>query len=140
MFDSFATPWNVACQAPLSMRLSRQGHWNGLPFPPPGDLPNPGIKPMSPALAGGFFTLNHLRSPYVFIGPVSQDFIEPRPKNSLTRLDQTLSFCYISRAPCMPPNSVCSFYRRENRDPKIGSSLQCQDRPPWPAVKPGISL
>ena len=59
MSDSYATPWNVAHQAPLSMKLSRPENWSGLPCPPPGDLPDPGIKPvslMSPALAGGFFT------------------------------------------------------------------------------------
>ena len=47
------------CNPSLSMEFSRQGYWSGLPFPPPGDLPNPGIEPMSlgsPALAGGFFT------------------------------------------------------------------------------------
>ena len=52
----FATPWTVAPQAPLSMGFSRQGYWLGLPFPSPGDLPNPGIKATSPALAGRFFT------------------------------------------------------------------------------------
>ena len=49
-----ATPWTVAGQAPLSMGFSRQEYWNGLPFPSPGDLPKPGIEPMSlesPALA-----------------------------------------------------------------------------------------
>ena len=46
----FATPWTVAHQAPLSMGFSRQGYWSGLPFPSPGDLPNPGIEPRSPAL------------------------------------------------------------------------------------------
>ena len=46
----FATPWTVACQAPLSMGFSRQEYWSGLPFPSPGDLPNPGIEPGSPAL------------------------------------------------------------------------------------------
>ena len=52
-------PMDVAHQAPLSMRFSRQEQRSGLPCPPPGDLPNPGIKPMSltsPALAGEFFT------------------------------------------------------------------------------------
>ena len=44
----FATPWTVAHQAPLSMGFSRQEYWSGLPFPSPGDLPNPGIKPRSP--------------------------------------------------------------------------------------------
>ena len=47
---TLVTPWTVACQAPLSMRFSRQEYWNGLPCPPPGDLPNPGIKPRSPTL------------------------------------------------------------------------------------------
>ena len=55
----FATLWTVAHQAPLSMEFSRQEYWSGLPFPPPGDFPDLGIKPMSlmsPSLAGGFFT------------------------------------------------------------------------------------
>ena len=54
-----ATPWTVARQAPLSMGLSKQEYGSGLPFPPPENLPNPAIKPISPessALAGGFFT------------------------------------------------------------------------------------
>ena len=46
----FATPWTVACQAPLSMGFSRQEYWSGLPFPFPGDLPDLGIEPRSPAL------------------------------------------------------------------------------------------
>ena len=46
----FATPWTVACQAPLSMEFSRQGYWSGWPFSSPGDLLDPGIKPRSPAL------------------------------------------------------------------------------------------
>ena len=54
----FATPWTVACWAPLSLGFSRQRYWSGLPFPHPGDLPDPGIEPvslMSPVLSGGFF-------------------------------------------------------------------------------------
>ena len=51
-----ATPWTVGRQAPLSMGFSRQEYWSGLPFPFPGDLPEPGIKSMSLPLAGGFFT------------------------------------------------------------------------------------
>ena len=47
---TLATPWTVACQALLSMGLCRQEYWSGLPFPSPGDLPDPGIKPGSPAL------------------------------------------------------------------------------------------
>ena len=46
----FATPGAVACQAPLSTEFSREEYWSGLPFLPPGDLPDPGIEPGSPAL------------------------------------------------------------------------------------------
>ena len=55
----FATLWLIALQAPLSMEFCRQEYWSGLPCPSPGDLPDPGIKPMSlksPELAGSFFT------------------------------------------------------------------------------------
>ena len=58
MSDS-VTPWTVAHQAPLSVGFSRQEYWSGLPFPPPGDLPESGFKlmsPVSPGLAGRFFT------------------------------------------------------------------------------------
>ena len=57
--SNFVTIWTVVCQAPLFMELSRQEYQSGLPCPPPGDLPNPEIKPMSitsPALARSFFT------------------------------------------------------------------------------------
>ena len=70
--QSWASPLNSNCclvskssltllqprglQAPLSMGFPRQEYWSGLPFPPPGDLPHPGVEPTSPALAGGFFT------------------------------------------------------------------------------------
>ena len=60
----FSTPWTVARQAPLSMGFSRQEYWSGLPCPPPGDLPDPGIKPqslVSPTLASGFFTMSATR-------------------------------------------------------------------------------
>ena len=56
MSDSFATPWTVAHQAPLSMGFSRQECWSGLPFPSPGDLSNAGVESVSPASAGGFLT------------------------------------------------------------------------------------
>ena len=56
----FGTPWTIACQDPLSMGLSWQEYWSGMPFPTPGNPPDPGIKPTSPVapvLAGGL--LNH---------------------------------------------------------------------------------
>ena len=68
---TLATPWTVACQTPLSMGFSRQEHWSGLPFPSPGDLPDPEIEPaspVSPALAGRLFTSEppgKLQSPFL---------------------------------------------------------------------------
>ena len=56
MSDSFVTLWTIAHQAPLSIRFPRQEYWSGLAYPLPGVFPHPGIEPVSPALAGGFFT------------------------------------------------------------------------------------
>ena len=53
---TLATQWTVATQVPLSTGFSRQEYWSGLPFTSSGDLPNPGTKPTTPALAGRFFT------------------------------------------------------------------------------------
>ena len=60
--DSFATLWTVAHQAPLSMGFARHEYWSGLPFPPPGDLPNPGIEPESPTLQADYllFEINKI--------------------------------------------------------------------------------
>ena len=55
MYDSFATPWTVAQQVPLSIGFPRQEYWSGLPFSSPRDLPDPGIELTFLALAGGFF-------------------------------------------------------------------------------------
>ena len=71
----FATPWAIDHQAPLSMECSRQEYWSGFPFPPPGDLPHPRIKPsspVSPALAGEFFTTSATFSPTVQFSSVAQ--------------------------------------------------------------------
>ena len=62
MSNSFMTHWTIARQAPLS-GFPRQEYWSGLPFPSLGDLPKPGIKPESPALAGRFFTTKALGKP-----------------------------------------------------------------------------
>ena len=58
-----ATPWTIARQVPLSMEFSRQEYWSGLPCPSPGDLPNPGIEPGSPALQADSLPLSHQESP-----------------------------------------------------------------------------
>ena len=63
MSNSLVTPWTVAYQAPLSTEFSRQEYWSGSPFPSPGDLPDPGIKPGSPALQADSYHLSHKRIP-----------------------------------------------------------------------------
>ena len=78
----FATLWTVACQAPLSVGFSRQEYWNELPFPPPGDLLNPGIEPTYPAYwQAGSLPLSHLGSTCVtsvqFSCSVVSDSLQP---------------------------------------------------------------
>ena len=65
MSDSFATPWTVAHQAPLSMGFPRRECWRGLPFPFLGDLPDPTTEPTFPALVSGFFTTEPSAKPHV---------------------------------------------------------------------------
>ena len=82
----FATPWTVVYQAPPSMGFSRQGYWSGLPFPSPEDLPDPGMKPRSPALQaetlpseppGKYSSLHHIYSE----GRYNQEFWMSMPKS-----------------------------------------------------------
>ena len=63
----FVTPWTAAHQSHLSMGFPRQECWSGLPFPSPGDLPDPGLEPASSGLAGRFFLLSHQGSPLVTV-------------------------------------------------------------------------
>ena len=60
-------PWTIACQAPLSIEFSRQGYWSGSPFPSPGDLPNPGTEPESPALQADFLPAEPPGKPHGYI-------------------------------------------------------------------------
>ena len=121
----FATPWTVACQAPLSMGFSRQEYWSGLPCPPPGDLPNPGIEPtaaVSPALTGGFFTTSttweaqvrlysHLKD-LVFVLSLGKKvylsgFLTTHWNSSVLTQDSVwVSLCNIS---CMFQSLMCKF-------------------------------
>ena len=93
----FAVPWTVACQAPLSIGFFRQEYWSGLPFPSPGDLPDPGIKLKSPALAGGFFTTEPLGKP-----------------------TGTLCFIFINLFPGGSDGRVCLQYEKAGFDPWVG--------------------
>ena len=87
--------WTVTRQAPLSKGFSRQERWRGLPCPPPGDLPHPGTKPVSPALVGGFFTTEPPGKPL----PLPQE-----PSSYNLPLDLTTS----SRKALEVPNCTCS--------------------------------
>ena len=98
----FATPWTVAHQAPLSLGFFRQEYWRGLPFPPQGDLPDPGIKsefPVSPALKADSLLLSHQES------PIAQ-FFKNQWKNLLfyfSSLISDSSYHFIPHGPILMP-------------------------------------
>ena len=93
--NTFVTQWNVACHAPLSMGFPKQEFWSGLPFPSPGDLPDPGIEPTSHALAGGFFPTEPLGKPHIL-------------SNDTLFLNKSMFFIYISSP--SPPHT-CTYYK-----------------------------
>ena len=81
----FATLWNAARQVSLSMELFRQEYWSGGPYSPPGDLPDPVIEPaslMSPALAGGFFTISAAWEAQTLTDSCFQMIVLPAPSDS----------------------------------------------------------
>ena len=103
----FATLWTVARQASLSMGFSRQKYWSGLPFPSPGDLPNPGIEPeslMSPALAGRFFTNSATWEAQSASHSVVSDSLQPHWLACQAPLSMGFSRQeFWSGLPCLPP-------------------------------------
>ena len=105
----FVTPWTVACQAPLPMEFSRQEYWSGLPFPCPGDLPNPGIEPMSlvsPALAVGFFTTSATWE----ARPVTGLFIYPPGPSMLLQMARFIFFCFFKTEWCSLVNTYHIYF------------------------------
>ena len=97
----FLTPRSEACHAPLSMEFPRQEYWSGLPLPSPGDLPDPGIEPVSPvsaALAGGFFTTGSPGKPY---GHIICIIPPPRPHTVRVWWDHITWFAEVEIR--MPP-------------------------------------
>ena len=96
----FVTPRTASSQAPLSIEFSRQEHWSELPFPTPGDLPDPGIKPWSPAssaLAGGFFTTEPPRK-YELIQWYNSHKVSRDIEETISQLNQidTYRICHLS--------------------------------------------
>ena len=116
MSDS-ATPRSVALKTPLSMGFLRQEYWSGLPFPPPGYLPNLGVKPMSPGLAGRLFS----HGAGMFIAPLFKGFL-----------------LFLSRGLCFPgtPSVICTPDRKksesEGRVVLLWSSTSLRTAGRWP--------
>ena len=121
---SFATPWTVACQDSQSMEFSRQEYWSGLPFPSPGNLPDPAMEPMFPALADRFFTT------------------EP-PGKSITGTSRTHSLTYcltLFRLPWwLRRSSVCLQCCRPRFNPWVGKISWRRKWHPTPIFLPGKS-
>ena len=88
MSDSFATPWTVTCQAPLSMGFPRLEYWRELPFFSPPDCPNPAIEPTCPALAGEFFTIEPPGKPF--------GYCKAKDKINCTLVGISVSECSIA--------------------------------------------
>ena len=129
----FETLWTVACQAPLSMRFSRQEYWSGLPCAPPEDLPDPGIKPVSyiSCIAGRLYPLSDLRRPNMaYTQPITPSYDQESrdmmtaggythyslhdSSSMKTRWFPSPGFCYGSRCPvpqsfggsCLPSQPI----------------------------------
>ena len=112
----FVTPWTVACQA-LSLGFPRQEYWSGLPFPSPGNVPNLGIKltsPVSPSVAGGFFTSEPSGEP-VILGTRFQSYAHKLAAISLSITSSSQSERRTQRKGCLiksisfPQESKCLF-------------------------------
>ena len=88
----FAIPWTEVCQAPPSMEFSRLEHWSGLPFPSPGDLPDPGIETMSPALQVDSLPLNHWGSPWLNL---TLSLFKVESNNPSLQIDSSVPFFRI---------------------------------------------
>ena len=96
----FATPWTVTSQAPLSVRFFKQEYWSELPFPPPGDFPDPGIKPASPAWAGEFFNPEPPGKPaiHIHVSILPQTPLSSRLPHSIEQSSMccTVGPCWLS--------------------------------------------
>ena len=90
-FRLFTTPWAVAYQAPPSMRFSRQEYWSGVSFPLPGDFPDPGIEPRSPALEADALTSEPPKE-----GDKSQGPQSPEDKKTITTRKQIREWIFLS--------------------------------------------
>ena len=125
----FATPWTVACQAPLSMEFSRQEYWSELPFPSPGDLSEQGIEPTSSALqADSKESLSHRRSPAIYVATI----LTPWTVSTISSLG--LKNYFPNCCPFMGP-SFCIYsphtVRTIHLKWRLGQTTPMIQTPPW---------
>ena len=138
--NSLPPPWTIARQVPLSIGFSRQEYWSGLPCPPPGDLPNPGIKPRSPALQGDSLLSEPPGRPKnTGVGSLSLlqgIFLTQKLNRGLLHCRQILyqlsyqgSWLLAPSAPNPHPHPHCSltlrmdYYRNIGTDPRTSESI-----------------
>ena len=113
----FAIPWTVAYQAPSSMEFSRQEYWSGLPFPSPGDLPDPGIKFRSPVLQADALPSEPPRKPiYSPLGCKNSDTTE---RLSLIMLPYTFIYCLINMTTVLSYQCFNLFCLRHHLNPLL---------------------
>ena len=104
----FATPWTVAHQAPPSIGFSRQEHWSGLPFPSPGNLPDPGIEPRSPAFQAVALTSEPPEKP-LYVGRYCQILI-----HKIILISSTQDYIRLSISPYSCPCGILSIFKGNN--------------------------
>ena len=127
MFKLFVTPWTVASQAPLFMEFPRQEYWSQLPFPSPGDLPDPGIKPRSPALQADTLPTKLLVKPLILIYKVlSPNGAYPKEyrgwgKNKNANKSVTLKFCSLRSMEVEEESGKCLEATRKRESASWGS-------------------
>ena len=106
----FVTPWTIACQAPLSVGFSRQEYWSGLPFPSPGDLPDPGIEPRSPKLQADTLTSEPSAKPMKLewvADPFSRRSSWPRDRTGVSYIAGGFFTSWVTREALF---SICILY------------------------------
>ena len=133
--DPMDSPWTVARQAPLSMGFSRQEHWSRLPFPSPGDLPDPLIVPASPALAGGFFTAEPPGKPFRQATPSLSPviLISNNGDTENTRFSEVTQSCLTlcDAVDCSPPGSSISGILQARIPEWVATSFSRGASQPW---------
>ena len=130
------TPWTVARQSPLSIRFPGQEYWNGLPFPSPGDLPDAGIKSVSSALAGKFFSAEPPEKPYFWNKNIFSPVLMPGTfgmvLKNFQRCTITSTFSSVQFSHSVMSNSLWPHGLQHTRPPWTSPSAGVSPNPyPW---------